>query len=277
MKFVFCGFDFFISTFETFISNGYIPLAVFCHKVDGIYNSSSTIKSRCSELGIPFYERNMTEVDVNFFHTMNCEIIISAAFAYRLPAEAIDSAGIMGINIHPTILPKGRGPWPLPHIILKREIESGVTLHKLAHKFDTGDILLTREFPLSKNENLESLSFKVRNCAVTIIKLFLQNPKETFRKAIPQSSGTYWAMPTEVERTLDWNLDVDHLDRIIRAFGNFESYAFFDNKNWLVQDGNVWPEKHSYIPGTVVERTNREVMIAASDGFVCLRRFKEDK
>lgn len=43
--------------------------------------------------------------------------------------------GVMQVNLHPALLPEGRGPWPMPTAILRGK-SSGVTLHKLAEESD---------------------------------------------------------------------------------------------------------------------------------------------
>ena len=83
-------------------------------------------------------------------------------------------------------------------------------------------------------------------------------------------------MPDESDRTLNWNYDVERLKKISKAFGKFDSFAVFDNKEWVVQDINVWHENHNLVPGTVVHRMNKEVVIAAKDGYVCLRFYSID-
>lgn len=62
-----------------------------------------------------------------------------------------------------------------------------------------------------------------------------------------------------------------------RVFGKFMSLARFDNTDWLVEDVSVWKAKHDYKCGEVVLRGNREVVLAAQDGFVCLRHFCQDE
>ncbi|MNZ93096.1 Bifunctional polymyxin resistance protein ArnA [compost metagenome] len=53
------------------------------------------------------------------------------------------------INIHPSLLPKYRGPQPLLWQYLDFDLNAGVTIHYIAKKEDTGDIIMQREFKIA--------------------------------------------------------------------------------------------------------------------------------
>lgn len=273
MKFIYCGFDFFDLCLSECLSQGHELIGAFTQKVDGVYNTCTKIQALCSSQGVHYQERKITAMDIIDFQKLGCELLITAAFQYRIPSDALNEAGIMGLNIHPSLLPDGRGPWPLPWLILKGLPQGGVTLHKLQQSFDSGEILLQQPFAIENTDNLETLSFKSRVIAAVLMREFLREPNRYWGKSKIQGGGSYWPMPSEAERSLDWNMPVEHILRIVRAFGKFESYANFDGVDWLVQDATVWRESHQFTPGTVVQRTNREVLIAALDGFVCVRQF----
>jgi len=274
MRFVFCGFDFFDECLRRFLEAGHELHAAFCQPVDGYYNSNLSVRSICKAKGVSLQERKITVQDIEAFKKAGCHFLVSAAHVYKIPANELRSAGIRGINIHPTLLPEGRGPWPLPRIIFKDLKKSGVTIHELSEEFDSGDILAQKSFNVMPDENLETLSCKSQMIAADLVSELTSDSSWIKRAGSKQGKGSYWAMPNEAERCIDWNKPVIEIDRVIRAFGKFESWAKFDGKDWLVQDGTVWKEKHNYIPGQVVQRTNKEVVISAKDGFVCVRQFK---
>ena len=203
-------------------------------------------------------------------------MLITAGYRYKIPD--LTNTPIKGINIHPTLLPLGRGVWPVPWTILTQQRKTGITIHKLTSNFDTGDILLRKEFAVDPHENLESLSSKLQMQAVEVLWQLMQDFEEKWQNAKPQEeNGSYWSMPSEQDRTIDWKMNVEEIDRIARAFGKFSCYARFDNKDWYVYDLTAWEEPHSKPLGTVVHKTNTEMVIAAADGFVCMRYFAENQ
>ena len=68
-------------------------------------------------------------------------MFIIAEYSYLVPDTDVKYA----INIHPTLLPNGRGPTPLPYLINAPEF-SGVTIHKICNKFDSGDIIYNPKY-----------------------------------------------------------------------------------------------------------------------------------
>ncbi len=276
MKFVYCGFDFFDSCLLDCISSGHELLCAFSHPVDGVYNSSKVIKSVCKQHSVPFHERALSKDDIAGLVAQGCDFVCAAAYVYRLPADELSRAGIRAFNIHPTLLPVGRGPWPLPYYLLKEMDLGGVTIHKVVREFDAGDILGSRKFEIIKSDNLETVSFKARKSAVVLLREILSDFDTRWNGGVPQEAGSYWPMPSERDRTLDFGLSIRELDNIVRAFGKFDSYATFDGRDWLIQDACGWHESHTFPPGTIVDRSAREVLIATRDGFLCLRQFKQE-
>ena len=69
---------------------------------------------------------------------------VSALFGHILPAGVIRkfSGGIL--NLHPSLLPIGRGADPVPWGIIERQ-KHGITLHLMDESLDTGDIIYQKE------------------------------------------------------------------------------------------------------------------------------------
>lgn len=277
MKIAFCGFDFFYEALSECLKGGHELLAGYSFNVDGVYNSNARVAMTCAQRGVDLKLERISEADVETLKHRGCELLIAAAYPYRIPTKALARAGIVGVNVHPSLLPDGRGPWPLPHVILRGLERSGVTLHQITHEFDAGPIILQGEFSIQASENLESLSAKCRIAASELLCQFMNDVEDHLKAARVQGGdGSYWPKPTDAERTVNWNDPVRKIDRIVRAFGHFDSYANFDGKDWLIQDATVWTQEHKFEVGTVVCRTDTEVVIAALDGFVCIRQFKPD-
>lgn len=278
MKIAYCGYDFFFDSLGVIEKAGHTVVSIFTNECDNLrWNFNTKVQEFASAHGIPLTEQKVSASDLVRLREMGCDLLVSAAYPYRIPIEAVP--GFVGVNLHPTLLPTGRGPWPLPHIILKALAESGVTLHLLSPEFDSGPIVLQQSFAVDERENLETLSCKTKLAARTVMGKFMADPQSWASKATEQGllgSAEYWPMPTPQERTLDWSLPVRSIDRIARAFGKFNSFAVFDDAEWIVDDVSVWEAQPPEPAGTVVLRTPREVVIAAQDGYVCLRVFEID-
>src|SRR5262245_589070 len=68
------------------------------------------------------------------------DLVISAAYPRLIPAEILDIPRYGALNLHPSVLPGGRGPNPF-RLVYDGATTIGATLHRTARSFDTGPIL----------------------------------------------------------------------------------------------------------------------------------------
>jgi methionyl-tRNA formyltransferase len=274
MKIAYCGYDFFHGCLRYLISSGHEILKVFSFECDNRYNFNTYIDEICRQQQIPITQAAITIQDLKQLKEQGCDLVVTAGYRYKVPE--LNSLSLKGINIHPTLLPVGRGVWPLPWLILTEQLNGGVSIHKLTPQWDAGDILLQSGFNLTPDENLESLSCKTQMYANQALASVMLDFEGNWCNAVAQdeSLASLWPMPQRSHRTLEWSKSVAELDRIARAFGKFGSYAYFNNQWWCVYDLKVWLQQHHEEIGQVVHRSNTEMVVSASDGFVCLRVFE---
>jgi methionyl-tRNA formyltransferase len=76
------------------------------------------------------------------------DYILVACFPFKLPPPILQAARIAALNLHPSLLPAYRGPYPVFWQLRNGEMKTGVTLHLLNDEIDAGDIILQSEVPL---------------------------------------------------------------------------------------------------------------------------------
>jgi methionyl-tRNA formyltransferase len=69
------------------------------------------------------------------------DVIVAACFPWRLPGSVLELPPLGCLNIHPSLLPRGRGPDPVFWTYRRGERQTGVTVHLMDAGFDTGPIL----------------------------------------------------------------------------------------------------------------------------------------
>jgi folate-dependent phosphoribosylglycinamide formyltransferase PurN len=93
------------------------------------------------------------------------DLIVVAGFNRILKGDLIRTPPLGCINVHPSLLPKYRGPDPCYWVLHNREAVSGVTVHVITEKIDAGDIIAQREFPIDAGESEQSLRAKATRVA----------------------------------------------------------------------------------------------------------------
>jgi methionyl-tRNA formyltransferase len=125
-----------------------------------------------------------------------------------------------GINIHPSLLPRYRGPTPIQAAILAGDQETGITIQTLAQEMDAGDILVQERFPLSGEETAGDLSALVAHKAAALLPDLLMRLTQGMLIGRPQAheQASFCSLITKEEGRIDWSWSVAHIAARIRAF-----------------------------------------------------------
>jgi methionyl-tRNA formyltransferase len=104
------------------------------------------------ERGIPVITANVANESVvaERLRSIRPDLICVASFPWRISQEISTLAGLGAINVHPSLLPRHRGPLPLFWTYHADDRAAGVTVHHTSENFDAGDIILQESFPLPR-------------------------------------------------------------------------------------------------------------------------------
>ena len=87
---------------------------------------------------------------VDRLHQLQPDLICIAVFPRRIREEAIGTATLGAINVHPSLLPRHRGPLPIFWTYYSNDDDTGVTVHHASQRLDAGDIILQDSFSLPR-------------------------------------------------------------------------------------------------------------------------------
>lgn len=268
MKFAYFGYDFFSNVLEALLDDGHELIELFTPIMGGAYNTNRDVCFAAARRGARITLSKARAEDFERLKRAGVELIVAAAYPGKVP-EWRDSVGY-AVNVHPSLLPADRGPWPMPRVLLRGEKRTGVTIHELSDRFDAGDILAQAEVAVGPRDNLTTLSVRLQLEAAKLIGPTTRNIGSLWATKRPQSGGSYAGMPSDDLRTIRLDMKAAEIDRIYRAFHRFEPYIYFDGVRHFVRGLDVWREEHGLAAGTCVRRTARESTYAVADGFLCL-------
>ena len=86
--------------------------------------------------------------------------LLSIGFPYLIDGKLLKMFR-PALNVHPTLLPRYRGPTTAAHILINGEKESGSTVHYMTADMDRGDILAQSSVQLNAFDTVRSLQRKV--------------------------------------------------------------------------------------------------------------------
>jgi len=173
------------------------------------------------------------------------DLFIVASFGKILPKEILDIPKHGTLNVHPSLLPKLRGPSPIQSAILNDEKETGVTIMLMNEKMDEGPILTQKELRIMNHElrftelenKLAELGGKL--LVETIPKWLTGEIKPQEQNHPSTNSGlrnkaTYSKLIKKSDGEIDWNESPKVIERKIRALNPWPSTYTFQNKKRII-------------------------------------------
>lgn len=145
---------------------------------------------------------------------------VVVAYGKIIPKEILDAFPLGCLNLHPSLLPKYRGPSPIQSAILNGDQETGVTIIKLDEEMDHGPIVRNHQLPITNNQTLKSLHDQLSREAAKLLIETLPDYLSGKIKPVPQddSQATFTKIITKEDGFIDWSKSAQDLERQIRAF-----------------------------------------------------------
>jgi len=196
--------------------------------------------------------------------------------AFRMLPEMVWNMPPLGtVNVHGSLLPQYRGAAPINWAIINGEKETGVTIFKLKHEIDTGDILLRKSIPILENDNVETVHDKLmvlggEALVEAINKIAAGNPEY-----LPQlTSDNLKSAPKIFKDTcrVQWMQDVETIHNFIRGLSPYPAaWSSFirGGKEFTIKFYKSSIEKQTGThPGRIETDGKTFVKIAGTNGWV---------
>ena len=209
--------------------------------------------------------------------SLSPDAIVVVAYGQILPEEALSIPPYGCINVHPSLLPRHRGPSPIPWTILEGDIITGVTTMLMDVGMDTGPILEQREIPVLDEDTTATLQHRLAGIAASLLPETLDKWFRGEVRPNPQdeSLATYSWLVSAGDGEMNWQLPAMELWRRVRAFNPRPgSYTFWAGRILKVTKVMPFPQMVSQSPGRVVSlsRDDCEVGVETGKGVLGLLR-----
>jgi methionyl-tRNA formyltransferase len=189
------------------------------------------------------------------------DLIIVACYPRLIPPPITDAARIAALNIHPSLLPRHRGPDPLFWTFHAGDDVSGITIHHLSGRFDAGDILLQEATNIHADESLPDLEQRLaRLAAQQVVRLISGLPSLPLPRSQDSARATTEPWPTESDRTIDATWSVRRARRFIAGVASRHGPLFWQDNG-----------KSEAVSGLAEPRSGEEIALADGILNVALR------
>ncbi len=135
---------------------------------------------------------------------LNADILLVATWHEKITKETFDIPKNASVNVHPSLLPKYRGPNPYLEAIRHGETCSGVTFHLIDENFDSGAILAQEKVDILPDYTGKELREKITYEARMHVGEVLKKLEYGLIKPVPQDEkkATYYPTINPIEMIL---------------------------------------------------------------------------
>jgi methionyl-tRNA formyltransferase len=159
------------------------------------------------EAQVPVYQVRHLGAEVeDWLAGLRPAVACVACWRQRFPATLLAVPELGFLNVHPSLLPAYRGPYPLFWALRDGRRESGVTVHWMDASLDSGDIALQAPLTLAEGVGPAVLDRAAGELGGELLVESLRGMAAgTLRRQPQPAGGTYQPAP----RTADFALDTD--------------------------------------------------------------------
>jgi methionyl-tRNA formyltransferase len=192
--------------------------------------------------------------------------------------EALLSLPRLGaINVHPSLLPKFRGPSPIQSAVLAGDKETAVTIMKMDLEMDTGDIIKAKKVPLPEDMTYGELELVLCNKAKDLLlDVLLEIEKKGKVEGIEQehSAATYTQKITPELGFINWNAPSKEIVNLVRGMDPKPGAKCFievngEKKELKIFQAVALPQEKSKKPKEFISCNAKQgLIVATQDGAV---------
>ena len=215
-----------------------------------------TVKKIGEKFEIPVLQPSKMSEIVDFIENLPVRPIgVLVSFGRIIPQNIIElfDGGI--VNVHPSLLPKYRGPSPIESAIFSGDKKTGVSIMSLSKEMDAGDVYIQEEFPLKGNETSLELYETCGKIGAEMLINHLPAIMSAKMTANPQndSEASYCQLLKKSDAILNPETQTaDQAERQIRAFEIFPKSKIQIGENLLiVNSAKVVNENSNNSPLTI--------------------------
>ena len=168
--------------------------------------ASPSIVSIAWQHQIPIYHINRLSAPetLDTFEQLQADVACVACFPKRIPSALLGVPRRGFLNVHPSLLPRYRGPYPLFWMLRHGDRRFGVTVHFMDEQWDSGDIAAQAEVDLpdgfSSAEADRTLS---QYGAELLLEVLRRLEKGQLTRRAQPAGGAYFPAPQASDFVID--------------------------------------------------------------------------
>lgn len=202
------------------------------------------------------------------------DLFVTVSFGLILPKEILQIPKLGAINVHPSLLPKYRGPSPIQTAILEGEKTTGITIIRMGSRVDAGNILYQEKIDIYEEDDAPSLSERLSKRSSEILCEFLKKiERNGLEEGVPQNEAlaTYTKPIKKEMAKIDWSESSFRIANMIRAYAGWPcAYTYLDGKLLKIHKAKVFDMASFETPGRIILVLKEGIVCSTGEGTILL-------
>lgn len=212
------------------------------------------VKILAQRYSLPIFQPDNLEIGSWKLEIPKVDLHIVVAYGKIIPSSILQQSRLGALNIHPSLLPRWRGPSPIQSTILNGDQETGVTIIKLDEQMDHGPILATSDKrQVTSQTTYQKLHDELSRLGAELLVETLPGYLAGKIKPKPQddSAAIYCPVIAKKDGRINWGKPAEEIERLLRAFNPWPSaWTFWShggkNKRLRIDEVDILPDS---LPG----------------------------
>ncbi len=195
--------------------------------------TDNVVKKKAEELRIEYVQ--IERFDDNFYRALKekkFDAVIISSFGKILDKKIFEMTDARWLNIHPSLLPRYRGPAPIVSALINGDVIGGVSIVEVVPEVDAGRIYAQVKFRIGMDDNRESYEKKVIELGKSALLKVLDLMEYHNLEPYPQGSkGIIFTQKIKKEDLrINWENEREEIINKVRAFSPKPgAYCFWKN------------------------------------------------
>lgn len=247
----------------------------------GYLLEDNEVKQTALSLNLPVIEiESFRDEEARDLEELKTALFVVASFGLIIPKWCLALPSIGAINVHPSLLPKYRGPSPIQWAIWNGESETGITIIKMNERMDAGDILYQETVAIGPEDDAGTLSDRLSHRVAEILPDILEDVRiNGMERGVQQeeADATYTPMINKEMGKLEWHAGSMEIARQVRALVTWPTaYTSLDDKMLKIFKVKIvaLTQPGENEPGTIIAVEKEGVKVATGDGSVIVQELQ---
>ncbi len=187
----------------------------------GQRTEASAVKAAAERLGLPVFQPEQVNAPeaLEALASLSPEFVVVVAYGQLLRRPLLDLAARRAVNLHPSLLPRHRGPSPVAWAILSGDDRVGNSTMLLDEGMDSGPVLLQESLPLDPEATRGEVEGRLARSGGLLLTRTLRGMREGVLHPVAQDEArvTMSRLLTRAMRAVAWERPSGEVRRLVHA------------------------------------------------------------